>query len=379
MRPFLLCRFLLGPFLLVLAPGVVAPVAAQGGSPGVVAAGAGLHFQRFSFDDAGAVGFRSVDLLSLPIAARTDLGGGLSLAVGSAWVQGRVRRADGSETALSGTTDTSLDLGWQAPGGRVRVSLLGVAPTGTTGFSDAEIDVAGFLATDLFPFRVSDLGTGGGFGGGISAVHGAGPWGVAASLSYLGARRFEPLAEPAFSYRPGAQLSARVVVDRQVGSSARAALAVTLLRASDDEVDGAPFLQPGNRLQVVQSWAFPVGAGGSGLLYGGYLQRAGARLPALGEVRSDQGLLLLGGGLRQPTGMGLLIPTVDARLLRRDDGEGQGWIIGVGTTLERRVGTLVLAPSLVARIGSVEISKGAESGITGVEMGLQLRHGGGVR
>lgn len=367
---------LAGPLLLLPTGG---SLAAQGGGAGVAAAGAGLHFQRFSFDEDGAVGFRSVDLLSLPLAARAELGGGLSLTLGSGWVQGRVVRADGSETSLSGITDTSVEVGWQVPGGRLRFSLLGVAPTGTTGFTDAELDVAGFLATDLFPFRVSDLGTGGGFGGGVAFVHGAGPWGVAAGASYLTARSFEPLAETPFAYRPGDQLSARLAVDRQVGASARTALVVTLLRAADDAVEGDPVFQPGTRVQVVNSWAFPVGSGGSGLFYGGYLHREGGRLPEVGEIRSEQGLLLLGAGLRQPTGVGLLIPTVDARLLRRDDGEGQGWIVGVGTSLERRVGTLTLVPSVVGRIGSVEVSQGAESGITGVEVGMQLRHGGGVR
>jgi hypothetical protein len=351
------------------------PLAAQG----VASAGAGLHLQSFSFQDEDAVGFRSVRLLSLPLAARAELGSGLSLSMGSAWVQGRVERLDGSSTSLTGTTDLSVALGWSAPGGWAQLSVVGVAPSGTTGFTEAEIDVAGFLAADLFPFRVSNLGTGGGFGGGISLLHAAGPWGFAASTSYLASRSFEPVREPAFEYRPGNQFSGRVVVDRQVGRWARAALAVTLLHAAADEVEGGVFLQPGTRVQVVNSWAFPVGMEGSGLLYGGYLHREGARLPELGDTRSDQALLLLGAGLRQPTGLGVLVPTVDARLLRRDDGEGQGWMVGVGATLERSLGLWKVEPSVVARLGSVEVNQNAESGITGFEVGVRLRHGGGGR
>jgi hypothetical protein len=342
-------------------------------------AGAGAHFQYFGFSDDAATGLSSVHLLTIPVAARADLGGGVAVDLTTAWASGSLERAGGESISLSGITDTRLRVGWTIPAGWLTVAAVGVAPTGAESFTPAEAELAGVVAADLLPFRVSHWGSGGGAGGAVSAVHSTGLWGFGGSASFLVPGTYEPVADPGFDYRPGAQVSLRGVVDRRVGPGARASLSLAYHHHGDDQVDRENLFRAGDRFQAVGSWAFPAGATGSAVVYGGYLHRAqGTFLQELG-TRSSQGFILLGAGFRHPTSLGILVPSSDLRVVRREDGENQGWMLAVGSALERSSGDVQWAPTLMARVGSVRAREGVSTGVTGVEAGLRVAFGGSRR
>lgn len=365
---------LAAPLALLLLAFGGQPLAAQSG----VGGGAGPNVQLFQFSDASVTGVHSAGLFTMPVAAGAEVGQGVWIRFSSTWARAWMERADGESVELTGLTDSRIELSWTAPGGWLSLSTIGVIPTGTTGFSTAEAELAGLMAVDLLPFQVSNWGTGGGIGAGFSAVRSEGPWGFGISSSYLSSGQFEPVSDPAFEYRPGDQWNSRAVVDRRIGATSRTSLSVAMNRSGDDQVNQENVVRPGNRLQVLNSWAFPAGATGSGLVYGGYLHRSGAiiRTPAgPSSALATQGLVLFGAGLRQPSSHGVLVPTADVRILRREDGQGQGWILGVGASVERRSGSITWIPSLIGRVGGIRAASEVDSGMTGLELGMRVRFG----
>jgi hypothetical protein len=367
-RSFGLVLFFLGVLSLGSPDALVAQVTGS--------AGAGMTFQHFGFSDGATTGIESVQLITIPVAARVDLGGGFAVDVSSAWARGALARAGGEDVTLAGATDTRVSLGWSVPGDRVTVAVLGVVPSGATSFTAPEAELAGVVAADLLPFRVSHWGSGGGAGGATTLIHTAGPWGFAGAASFLVPGGYEPVVDPEFEYRPGIQFSLQGAMDRRVGPSSTASLSLAYHHHAEDAVDGENIFRPGNRFQALGSLAFPLGAERIALTYGGYLHRTqGTFLQDL-DPRASQGFILLGAGLRQPTSFGTLVPSTDLRVVRREDGVNQGWLLGAGASLEHRAGAVNLTPTLMARVGSVRAREGVSTGVTGIELGMRVGFGG---
>jgi hypothetical protein len=238
-----------------------------------------------------------------------------------------------------------------------------------------EADVAGLIAADVLPFRITNWGTGGGFGASTSFAGGFGAFAAGLSIGYVVAREFEPLSGDDFTYRPGNQLHVRAAIDRTFGSAGKAALVLTMQRFTDDELDGGNLFRTGDRYQAVGSYAFAAGARGNGIVYAGYLHRGEGEFEDETDVLAAQGLAYGGFGLELPAGRALLQPSLDLRLLRQDDGIGQGYTAGIGGSAEVPAGTLTFIPTVRGRFGNVTLRDEAESGFTGVELGLALRFG----
>jgi hypothetical protein len=102
-------------------------------------------------------------------------------------------------------------------------------------------------------------------------------------------------------------------------------------------------------------------------------------LGAGGDSPSQQ-LFLAGTNLRIPVGRSsALLPSVEMRVFRAEDGASQGWVASGGTSLDVRLTgnstsrRLVLSPSARVRVGNVIVEEGAETGFLGWEAGLILR------
>jgi len=73
---------------------------------------------------------------------------------------------------------------------------------------------------------------------------------------------------------------------------------------------------------------------------------------------------------------GVVVPSVDARVFRSGDGVGQGWLTGLGVSVEMPAGGLMLVPSVRGRFGSVLVREDSQSGITGLELSMTARFQG---
>jgi hypothetical protein len=355
---------------------VAGPVRAQVGDIGLNAS-AGVGLEVYRFGDPEAANIQTLSLLTVPLSARVVLPRRASLLVSGRHASGRLVRADGSEASLSGPTDTELQLGIAFGEGSLTSTVSGILilPTGHTRHTPAEAEVAAVIAADLLPFRISNWGRGGGGGLDVGLARAFDGGNAGLSVSYVVVRAYEP--NDLFVYHPGNQLQIRGAADRRVGSAGKATLSLSFEHFSDDALDGTNFFRPGNRYRAMGAYAFAFGSRASGITYLGGAHRAegDAIVDYFGGFPS-QNLLLLGGGLRMPAGRGVLMPSVDVRLYRADDGLGQGSLLGLGAALEWPAGEFTLVPTLRARLGEVVVRADRESSLSGFDVGLGIRRTG---
>jgi hypothetical protein len=337
--------------------------------------GTGLVWQSYSFGDGAAVGVEDVTLLTIPVAFAARFGSTTALDVRGAWASGRLTAPGGAVSTISGPTDLEVTLSRTFGLDAVVASLVGFLPTGASTQTLEESAVAGAVAGDLLPFRISNWGTGGGVGGSLAVARRVSGFGVGASVGYVVAREYEPVTGDVTVFQPGDFFRMNVVADRTVGGRSKFSLRMGFQRFGDDGLDGVDLFRSGNRYDAMVSYAFPSGRNSSAIVYGGFLQREEGRYLADPREVASQGLLLAGGALRAPLAGGVLTPSVDLRLLRRGDGVGQGYLGGIGAGFELPTQGATLIPSVRVRRGSVEARQGLESSVTGIEAALAVRFG----
>ncbi|HEX9108778.1 MAG TPA: hypothetical protein VF832_16145, partial [Longimicrobiales bacterium] len=227
---------------------LLGPAALRAQAPG---GGLSAGYESYRFSDPEQTGMKTVSLLTVPLAARVPLFAGAALDLHGAWARGTMQLADGSTVTLQGPTDTQIGL--VLPLKRDVASLTAVAllPTGVQKETLDEALVAGVLASELLPFRISNWGAGGAGGMAAALEHAFGRFGVGGSASYLVARRYSLLQETGFAYRPGNQLRARLAFDATTGATGKASLQLTYLHSSEDAVDGTNLFRPGDRFQAM--------------------------------------------------------------------------------------------------------------------------------
>lgn len=350
------------------------------------AGGAGLQY--YSFKDAEAAGLESFALITAPFAVGIPVGGMFAVDVSGAFAQGIATGPEGAEARLSGPTDTELGFSILLGDDRVVLRSSMTLPTGQEIATLEEAAVAAVVAAELLPFQIATWGAGGGAGGDLGLAFQSGKWGIGIGGGYWAAREFTPTSEVTYAYRPGDQIQARLVMDRDVGASGTFSLVLGLQRFGEDELDGANLFRSGNRLEGLASYAFALGLRGSALLYAGaYHREKGALLleESLLDGATDspsQQLFLGGANLLIPAGRRVnVMPDLNLRVFRSGDGVGQGWLATAGSAFDIRVAgtsfgqSVVLSPSAKVRLGRVVVREGAESDIVGWEAGLTLRVG----
>ncbi len=352
-------------------------------------AGAAVRFDAYSFGTPSAAGASSVQLLTIPLAARVVVAPGLTIAARGAMARARVA-AWGSDYTLSGLTDTELRATAALERGRTSLALAGVAlvPSGHASLTLDEAVVAGTIASDLLPFAISNWGSGGGGGLELSAVRALDGGSAGVSAGYRMAREFRPFDALDAAYRPGIELRFGVALDRTLENDRTLALQLAYSRFGEDQLEGRGWLRAGQRVLALGSYTLPVRSAAVSS-YGGVLYRSGG---ALGEFLNSwnlwgvlsrfappsETLVLLGSGARVPWRGQVLLPSIDFRLLRRGDGTGQGLLLGVGSSAELALGDggVRLVPSARLRLGRLLVAQDATSSVRGLEVGLGIQLGG---
>jgi hypothetical protein len=336
--------------------------------------GGGARLESYRFASPDVPGIESISLFSLPFGARAPVAGALSAELAGNFAHGALTRADGSSATLSGLTDTELRLVFPLANERLTLAGIAVLPTGSATQSRDEAEVADIVAAELLPFSISNWGAGGGIGLGSTYRAQAGATSIRAGASYIVGRAFEPLDELRFAYRPGNQLHATFGVEHPLSENARLSLRLGVQHFGDDRLDGTNMYQPGNRIQAVGSYAAQLGPQRTGIAYLGVMHRGeGTALFELAQGAPAQNLIFLGGGMRLPINEIVVMPSVDARIFRSDDGVGQGYLSGLGASAEIPLAAAVLIPSVRARFGTLVMLEDEESGISGFELGLTIR------
>lgn len=341
-------------------------------------AGTGVEFQYLDFDEPNSAGLSSISLLTVPMAGRATLAEGLTLEVGTLYARGEAERPDGSTSTLSGLTDTNVALSYTFGRDVLTLSALGRLPTGQTEYTARELDAAGVFASDLFPFRVSNWGTGGGVGLEATSVASMGEMSTALSVGYFRSGEFDPVRNQLTSYRPGDNVSVRAAMGVPTGEAGQLELQLGFQWFADDQLREENVYAAGNRYEAVGRYTFPVGRTSSAFVYGGYQRRDEGNRLDLVRTTASQDLFLAGSGLRlRLAGDLLLRPGVDFRLLEREDGTSEGYDLRFGGRLEWTTGGFVLGPMARGHVGDVTVREGVDSGFLGFDVGLNVRLGQG--
>jgi hypothetical protein len=357
------------------------PAAAQ------ISGSTGVNFESYRFAEPASAGIESVSLLTVPVTAHAALFGPVSLQVRGGFARGALLTAGGEEIDLTGPTDTEIQLGVNLGSGPLSATVTGifVAPTGASSLSPGEAVLAAFVGSEFLPFRIRTWGMGGAAGLSLTAARSFGDGSIGFGAGYIATREYTPFRTPgsstppahSFMYRPGNQLQLRFAADRNLNRASKVSFAVVFERSEEDLLDDENLYQAGNRYQAMASYAFASGARSTAILYAGGLRsdEGTALMPSLNHDVSARTLFLAGGGMRVPVGGLVLVPSVDARVYRRGSGFGQGYLAGVGTAVEFPAGNLAVTPSARLRLGNLVASEGVESGITGLDLGLDIRFG----
>lgn len=334
----------------------------------------GAFFETFAFGDPEQTGIEKVSLISVPFGVSAPVIDRLSLDLRTAFARGSMERSDGTDVTLTGLTDTEFRANYEIIPQMFTVSAAVLLPTGQSTQTLEESELAGIVAADLLPFRVSNWGSGGGAGIVSTLTMPVGDFGFGVSAGYTMGREFEPLEDDEIGYRPGSELRLRVAVDRNIGSTAKASLILGGQIYQDDELAGASVFTPGDRFEATGSLAFRAGQLSSAVAYAGVQHRGEGMLLDEELNTPAQDLYNLGVGFRIPRGTTTFQPIADFRIFRRSSGVDQGHLTTLGGSIEWSMGPVVLLPSLRGRFGKALLWDGAESAVRGADLGLGIRY-----
>jgi len=337
-------------------------------------AGAGASFEVYRFADADAFGIQSLSLLTVPFAGRADLSGRATLTISGAWARGQLNASSGDQRTVAGLTDTEVraTVGTDA----VRFTAIALLPTGHSTLGADEADVAGAVAADLLPFRISNWGTGGGFGGSVAVARSFGNASAGVSVGYVLTREFEPVDDQSdFVYRPGNQLHVTAALDAGFGTAGKGALRLSFQRFDTDLANDANLYQAGNRIQASASYSFAAGPRASAILFAGLHHRDEGEFQASTRITPALDIVMAGIGVRLPAGRGVLQPSLELRVTSGTDDASTGYSAGIGATAEWPAGPATFAPTLRLRTGKASTVADAVSTWTGAELGFAIRFG----
>ena len=334
-----------------------------------LSAATGVNFQRYTFSRADVLGARELSLYDVPLDAATPLLGRSRVEFHGAYARGALTREDGTQTVLSGLTDSQLRLVLPLGNQRMGATVQGVflLPTGRETLSRSQADLAGILASDLLPFRITDWGSGGAAGLSMSGARAVGNGSIGAGASYLVARQYEPFSD--FYYQPGDQMRLQVAADQNVGGTSKVTLALQYERFRTDMSRGTNLYRAGDRFQAMGSFAFAVGPSSSVIVYGGGIDRkGGASLVTDILPYPRQRLVLVGWGARTRMGPVTLVPAFDFRYVSGDEGLPDGYLPSLGGAVEMPVGPVILSAGAHGQVGVV-----GPSDVRGTSFSLSLR------
>jgi hypothetical protein len=366
---------------LVLLPGLLLSSPASG-QTAQHAFGSGVQFQRYSFSES--LGAEAASLTLIPLAYTLPIGRRFDLELYSAYASGSVEKG-GSAYTLQGPVDTRVRARVQVSPWAVFTALVNL-PTGKSAHDDEEAVVASVLSTDILGFQEANWGTGTAITAGFATAHQGGSWGVGLGASYRLSTGFEPTEGSNLTFEPGNEIRVRLGVDRNVGESGKFTAGITAQNFSEDQYDGRNLFQAGNRFRLDASYAFRSGRSTWALYAVNIWREAGDAFLDLvnpdGDIVGDttlvvgsQNLLIVGVNGSTPLGSTLHIrPSLDLRYQAREEGNGEGWIIGAGGDLPLKAfGSFDVFPRGKLLFGSLTNISGVSEGLWGFELGLTLR------
>jgi hypothetical protein len=343
----------------------------------------GVEYRAMAFDSGLSTQTKTVTVLSMPFGVVWNASRRLSLDVGTRFASATREAWDSVASAtISGLTDTQARLVYQVAPDLLVLTVSANLPTGKSTITGEQLDVASAIAHDLIPYPVSSFGSGTSVTTGLAFAVPVGGWalGIGGSYRVSGTYQlFTGVADTNASapFRPGAEIRARVGLDRVVGQG-RVALGLTYSSFAVDELGDQQVLRPGKRWLSQASLSFPVGNVGFAL-YGWNLYRTAGSEVASGAATERQNLLVAGLGATILAGRRQIRPSFEYRRHWADDSQGAlgpaGALLSAGLRVLLPVGErFALLPAARFDTGNVANETSGENvAVTGFSGGITLR------
>jgi hypothetical protein len=366
-------------FTLAIATGTIPPPLLGTQAPDAAAfattARTGVMIESYSL--GRRLAFHRITELVIPLSVSRRLGSRVTVDLSTAYASASVRTV-GGDIDVSGFVDTDLRAVVAVVPGRLMLTLVGTLPTGVETVPDTALPLFGATATDLFGFMVPSLGTGGGITGGFAtAFRLGGSWAVGTGASYKRAASYVPV-QGGGELSPGAEGRLRLGVEGPLagGKYFRAALLYSL--SEHDRISDGRVSIIGDRALLYGSLNLPLGRGALSL-YGWNMHRFRPRASTSTYDTATQvprgNLLAFGARLERPVSRAFAVaPGFEVRheLTGRESLAVLGYLVRPGVDVRYRVS------AQVAVVGSAQYAFGQlrDEGVTvwvhGPRLGLLL-------
>ena len=342
-------------------------------------------FERYSFESG--LSYSEVSELTIPLTFTSALGRRSLLTVSGGFTRVSVVESSSTSQArqeVSGLIDTEARLVVSLVPDRLNLLVTAVAPTGMEALEIEDEAVLTALSSQVIDFSTTNLGTGGGAGGGFVGALPLGEMALGFAASYTYSLAYSPVVGQTKEWKPGGEIRIRAGVEGTVGPQTYLRVAAIYGARQKDQIDGEEQGGLGNQIHMYFSLNHAVeSATVTVFAVNSYRSAPQIETTAVGAVRLPKGnLFSLGAKAEFPVARETrLVPQVEFRRLSEAprDGSGDGSLESAGSTF--RVGADLRHPltpnvALVAEanglFGNVGAGGGSTANVTGFRAGLHL-------
>ncbi len=275
-------------------------------------------YESYKFE--AGLPFCKISEFTIPVGVTFALGRFGSFSVSSGYASVELISTDPAQLpdqTVSGMLDTETRLTVNLVPGRLVALLTGVFPTGVKTVLPEELSILGAITSDVIGFSTSDLGTGGGVGGGFAGAVPVGKMALGFGATYRHPLSYQPIAGQTSLLLPGPEVLIRGGLEGSIARRTYVRIAGIFARRMKDQIDGVYQNGVGNRF--IGYLSLDQGIGRSTItVYGFDVFRADPQIEptAAGAALLPRGnLLAFGGQISLPIGRSVsFIPRGEFRL-----------------------------------------------------------------
>lgn len=326
-------------------------------------------FTSLSFGEG--VGKRTVSQFALPMAVILPFGERLSVDVTTAFATSTAKVEGGSESSISGLTDTQIRANYRFSNDQVLLTFGLNLPTGQYAVETDQQEAAGQIGNDFLYYPISSMGNGFAATGGIAYARPMGAWNVGVGGSARKSTEFAAFATATTDVRftPADEYRLQFSADRPVRDG-QLSLGLTYSAFGEDLADNTTY-STGDRIIGTAGWSFPL-KGSTVYLSGWNLYRLSGQ--QLGGDAPPENVFNVSGAVSIEAGKYLIQPSIETRLWQVD-GARAGNQFNLGARVRVPVGSLAVFPQVGYTMGNVySLVDGAATKVSGIRLNMTVRY-----
>ncbi|MFQ6115433.1 MAG: hypothetical protein ACE5NG_15340 [bacterium] len=338
-----------------------------------------IHFKTWSFDEES--GFDRFTEVAFPVTYSLPVNARLGLDVVALPFLSSLNPVDGESFTLNNITDTILRASYIL-GEDLALLTIGVGiPSGKSELDEEELRIAGIAANRPLNNPVTNFGTGVNLNFALAIAQEVGPWVLGAGFGYSLRGKYDVLVgTQEVSVEPGNEFNITFGVDRDfemANGNAKFTADIVYTNYSEDELEGVPFFEAGDKLVVQGRFLFPFARFDPVII--SVLNRWRLDNESINSALIDNGNEFeVGATIFHPFGNRFSLKYLINSIIYSDtvdDTEG-AFVIGVGGGFLYRLSDYIsIDPTFRFFKGSINTGQGSDISMTGFEFsgGLSLR------